>query len=157
MKWHLIVGAGSVLFIFILMVSAISRTSPPSPGAGEARYPGEPVSSEPVTTASGLKYYDLRVGDGPTPDGPTSSVRVHYTGWLLKNGKKFDSSVDRGEPAAFPLNRVIAGWTEGVGSMKVGGKRKLIVPGPLAYPAGSPPHISPGDALVFDVELLGLE
>jgi FKBP-type peptidyl-prolyl cis-trans isomerase FkpA len=110
-----------------------------------------------VKTASGLTYYDLKVGDGPSPAGPTSTVRVHYTGWLT-NGQKFDSSVDSGQPATFPLNRVIPGWTEGVGSMKVGGKRKLIIPSRQGYgPQGSPPKIPGNATLVFDIELLGLE
>lgn len=118
------------------------------------RLSGEPVSGEPVRCDSGLIYYDLTAGDGPGPDGPASTVKVHYTGWLA-NGTKFDSSHDRGQPATFPLDRVIAGWTEGVGSMKVGGKRKLVVPHQLGYGAGGhPPAIPPRATLIFDVELL---
>lgn len=119
--------------------------------------PGEAVSGEPANTASGLMYYDIKVGDGEQPQ-PTSMVTVHYTGWLI-DGKKFDSSVDRGQPAVFPLNRVIRGWTEGVGGMKVGGKRKLIIPGNLAYGPSAPPGSGiPANAiLVFDVELLNVK
>ncbi|MCB9838263.1 MAG: FKBP-type peptidyl-prolyl cis-trans isomerase [Phycisphaeraceae bacterium] len=102
---------------------------------------------------SGLMWYDLVEGDGPSPASPASSVVVHYTGWLV-DGTKFDSSVDRGKTIEFPLNRVIPGWTEGVGSMKVGGKRKLLIPSKIAYgPSGRPPVIPPDAFLIFDVEL----
>jgi len=102
-------------------------------------------------------YVDLQVGDGPSP-GPADSVEVHYTGWLT-DGTKFDSSVDRGQPFTFSLKGgVIQGWLEGVASMKVGGKRKLIIPSDLAYgPQGRAPVIPGGATLIFDVELLGIK
>ena len=107
-----------------------------------------------VTTPSGLWYVDVTPGTGAQPQ-PTDQVEVHYTGWLT-NGTKFDSSVDRGQPAKFGLNNVIKGWTEGVGSMKVGGKRFLVVPPDLGYgPRGQPPKIPANSVLVFQVELLG--
>jgi FKBP-type peptidyl-prolyl cis-trans isomerase len=121
--------------------------------------PGEAPSSEVVEMASGLLYYDLREGDGPMPSGPGATVKVHYTGWFV-DGTEFDSSVRRGQPAQFPLNGVIPGWTTGVGSMKVGGKRKLIIPFDLAYGTGrADPRtgqvaIPSFATLVFDVELL---
>jgi len=116
----------------------------------------EEFGVEVITTPSGLAYATLEAGDGPTPPSSASSVTVHYTGWLV-NGTKFDSSVDRGQPATFPLNRVIGGWTEGVGSMKVGEKRKLIIPSDLGYgDRGSPPDIPPGATLIFDVELIAI-
>ena len=110
-----------------------------------------------VTTASGLGYTDLVEGTGPTPR-PGQTAIVHYTG-TLTNGTKFDSSVDRGQPYEFPLGRgaVIKGWDEGVATMKVGGKRRLVVPARLGYgERGSPPKIPGGATLVFDVELLGV-
>ena len=114
------------------------------------------TGKEFAKTESGLMSIILTEGDGPSPQ-PTDTVEVHYTGWLL-DGTKFDSSVDRGAPATFPLNRVIAGWTEGVGLMKVGEKRKLLIPYDLGYgERGSPPRIPPKAALVFDVELLSIK
>lgn len=111
-----------------------------------------------VTTASGLKYTDEVVGTGATPQ-KGQTVTVHYTGTLL-NGTKFDSSVDRGTPADFKIGvgNVIKGWDEGLMSMKVGGKRHLIIPANLGYgPAGRPPNIPGNSTLVFDVELLGVK
>jgi peptidylprolyl isomerase len=115
-----------------------------------------------VTTASGLKYEDVKVGTGVAPRRGQTCV-MHYTGWLYENGakgKKFDSSVDRGEPFDFPLGmgRVIKGWDEGVASMKVGGKRTLIIPPELGYGArGAGGVIPPNATLMFDVELLAVK
>ena len=114
-------------------------------------------------TSSGLMFVDLKVGEGAAPD-PTSKVSVHYTGWLL-NGEKFDSSLDRlgkdGKPAPFTFSLsggVIKGWLEGVATMKVGGKRKLLIPSELAYgKRGSPPKIGADAWLLFEVELLSIE
>ena len=114
-------------------------------------------NNQEVTTPSGLKYVDQVVGTGEVAvAGKTANV--HYTGWL-ENGKKFDSSVDRGQPFSFPLGagRVIKGWDEGVQGMKVGGKRKLTIPSDLGYGSrGAGGVIPPNATLVFDVELLGV-
>ena len=112
-------------------------------------------SGKTVTTASGLKYVDTVVGKGASPTAG-KSVKVHYTG-TLENGKKFDSSVDRNEPFSFTIGvgQVIQGWDEGVMTMKVGGKRKLIIPSKLGYGArGAGGAIPPNATLLFDVELL---
>jgi peptidylprolyl isomerase len=123
--------------------------------------PSDAQSAKPVTTSSGLQIIDTKPGTGAAPK-KGQTVVVHYTGWLYTNGakgKKFDSSVDRGDPFKFPVGagRVIAGWDEGVGSMKVGGKRTLIIPPNLGYGAqGAGGAIPPNATLMFDVELLGV-
>ena len=106
-------------------------------------------------TASGLVYKVIKAGKGAQP-ATTDTVKVHYTG-KLPDGTVFDSSVERGEPAEFPLNRVIPCWTEGVAMMKVGGKSQLTCPSAIAYgERGAPPKIGPGATLVFEVELLDI-
>lgn len=138
----------AIIIVLALAASAIAYliTKRAGPGGTE------------VTTASGLKYADLVVGTGATPQrGQT--VTVHYTG-TLASGKKFDSSYDRGTPADFRIGvgAVIKGWDEGLMSMKVGGKRKLVIPSNLGYgPQGRPPDIPGNSTLIFDVELLGVK
>jgi FKBP-type peptidyl-prolyl cis-trans isomerase FkpA len=110
-----------------------------------------------VETATGLGYVDLVEGTGPRAK-PGDSVSVHYTGWL-KSGQKFDSSHDRGQPLVFPLGkgRVIKGWDEGVATMKIGGKRTLLIPPQLGYgDRGAGGVIPPGATLLFEVELVGV-
>jgi len=121
---------------------------------------GEPTSTKGkdgdyVTTASGLKYKDLTVGDGKEAK-PHDTVEVNYVG-TLKDGTKFDSSYDHGEPATFSLDEVVKGWGEGIPGMKVGGKRKLIIPPALGYGGQAKGKIPPNSELTFEVELLDVK
>ena len=137
----------TTLVLFLLTI-AVARADPSAPSK---------TRGKPVTTPSGLKYWDLKKGSGATAKAG-DSVQVHYTGWLT-DGKKFDSSVDRGSPFVFKLGAgmVIKGWDEGVAGMKIGGKRQLHIPAELGYGArGAGDAIPPNADLIFDVELLGV-
>jgi peptidylprolyl isomerase len=118
-----------------------------------------PIMDEQIAeTATGLGYVEIVEGTGARPQ-PGDAVSVHYTG-RLQSGQKFDSSHDRGQPLEFPVGRgrVIKGWDEGVGTMRVGGKRKLIIPAHLGYGAqGAGGVIPPGATLIFEVELVGIK
>src|SRR3989442_8373227 len=136
-------------------LAAIALAAPPASGDEKK---GE---SKMQKTPSGLQYEDVKVGTGAQPRTGQTCV-MHYTGWLWENeakGKKFDSSVDRGQPFEFPLGqgRVIKGWDEGIATMKVGGKRTLLIPPTLGYgDRGAGGLIPPGATLLFEVELLGV-
>ncbi len=134
---------------------AVPAVSPVATVAGAEGGP-PPVSGEPITTESGLQIIDIAAGSGQEAQAGQTAV-VHYTGWLA-DGTKFDSSLDRGQPFSFTLGagQVIRGWDEGVVGMKVGGKRRLIIPPDLAYGAQGVPRaaIPPNAELTFDVELL---
>jgi FKBP-type peptidyl-prolyl cis-trans isomerase len=134
------------------------KAATPAKKATDAPAAGGPtaVTGEPITSPSGLKYWDIKVGTG-SKAFPGLNVTVHYTGWL-ESGKKFDSSLDRNQPFRFALGKgqVIPGWEEGISGMRVGGKRRLRIPSKLAYgTTGFGNLIPPGATLIFDIQLLG--
>jgi peptidylprolyl isomerase len=140
---------GRVLLALVVFAAAATQASAQTQG-------------KTMTTASGLQITDTKVGTGAQPQTGQTCV-MHYTGWLYNNGTKgakFDSSLDRGEPFEFAIGQgqVIKGWDEGVATMKVGGKRTLIIPPQLGYGArGAGGVIPPNATLIFDVELLGVK
>ena len=139
---------GAVVVMIVLAASVVAFLV--------SRGGGTPAAAE-ITTPSGLKIQDLKVGDGPSPKmGQT--VSVHYIGWL-ENGTEFNNShKGLGKPVDFTLGEVIPGWNEGLASMKVGGKRKLFIPSKLAYGAqGRPPTIPPNSNLIFEIDLLAIK
>jgi peptidylprolyl isomerase len=150
-----------ILIVSLLLAVAVIIPACTQKESKQPAQNAQPAAAQPaatVTTPSGLGYVDMVEGTGKTPTSG-KQVKVHYTGWL-ENGTKFDSSVDRGEPLVFPLGvgQVIPGWDEGVMSMKVGGKRKLIIPPQLGYgEAGAGGVIPPNATLIFEVELLDVE
>lgn len=127
----------------------------PNKAAGEVFLKENAKKAGVVTTASGLQYEVIKKGTGALPND-TSRVKVHYHGTLI-DGTVFDSSVDRGEPAVFGVNQVIKGWTEALKLMPVGSKYKLYIPQELAYGSQSMGNIKPFSALIFEVELIGIE
>jgi FKBP-type peptidyl-prolyl cis-trans isomerase FkpA len=138
-----------IIFMCVAMAAGHAAVDTSSP---------TPVTGKSKKTASGVEYWDITVGTGATATSG-KMVTVHYTGWLT-NGKKFDSSVDRGQPFVFALGagQVIKGWDEGVAGMKVGGKRQLKVPSEAGYGSrGAGGVIPPNATLIFDVELLGVK
>ncbi|MDB6035805.1 MAG: peptidylprolyl isomerase, FKBP-type [Verrucomicrobiales bacterium] len=136
--------------------TSVGKTAGTNPSAAAAPA-AVAQNSDVITTPSGLKYQVLKHGTGTVSPKATDTVKVHYHGTLL-DGTVFDSSVERGEPISFPLNRVIPGWTEGLQLMKVGDKFKFTIPANLAYGSASPSaKIPPNSTLVFEVELLGIQ
>jgi peptidylprolyl isomerase len=150
MRHVLRAGAFAALASFVTVCAAATAAVTPA------------FAQQAKTTASGLQIIDTKVGAGASPRTGQTCV-MHYTGWLYENGakgKKFDSSVDSGQPFEFKIgtHQVIAGWDEGVATMKVGGKRTLIIPPTLGYGTqGAGGVIPPNATLIFDVELLAVK
>lgn len=149
-----IISSIIALFIGFVMFSIANATTPEeNKAAGEKFLATNAQQPGVVTTASGLQYQVFTEGTGASPKA-TDPVTVHYKGTTI-DGKEFDSSYSRGAPATFPLNRVIAGWTEGLQLMKEGAKYRFFIPSNLAYgERGAGRQIGPNSALIFDVELI---
>jgi FKBP-type peptidyl-prolyl cis-trans isomerase len=148
----------TIILIGITMFSMANATSPAeNQAAGVAFLAENAKKANIVTTASGLQYEILTPGTGTVSPLSTDTVKVHYKGTTL-DGNEFDSSYSRGEPISFPLNRVIAGWTEGVQLMTEGAKFRFYIPSELAYGAqGAGGSIGPNSTLIFDVELIKIQ
>lgn len=136
-------------------IADLQKLSEENKKTGEAFLAENKNKEGVVTLESGLQYKKLTEGKGPQPS-EADTVTVHYTGSLI-NGEVFDSSVERGQPATFPLNGVIAGWTEGLQLMPTGSKWRLFIPADLAYGPSGNRSIGPNEALIFDVELLEIK
>ncbi|MGE5414786.1 MAG: FKBP-type peptidyl-prolyl cis-trans isomerase [Syntrophomonadaceae bacterium] len=157
MKTKRSLALASAAVAALLSAPLLAQETKPTPAPGVGK--GEMKMTK---TPSGLQYEDVKVGTGDSPKKGQMAV-VHYTGWLWENGakgKKFDSSVDRGQPFSFPVGqgRVIKGWDEGVATMKVGGKRILLIPPDLAYGSrGAGGAVPPNATLMFEVDLLEIK
>ena len=152
-NWILAITLIALAGVSIAQTAAKKTTTAKSAASGPTK-----VTGAPTKTASGLEYWDIKVGTGAAAQ-TGKQVKVDYTGWLM-NGKKFDSSVGTGRPFDFMLgaSQVIKGWDEGVVGMKVGGKRQLRIPPDLAYGAGGhPPQIPANSTLLFDVRLVDVK
>jgi peptidylprolyl isomerase len=153
----IVIGIVIALLIFFFVRSATNKKAASENIEIGKQFLLENKAKEDVNeTPSGLQYKVLVKGEGSENPSASSTVKVHYHGTLL-DGTVFDSSVQRGEPISFPLNRVIAGWTEGVQLMVEGDKFRFFIPSDLAYGNNAAGQITPGSTLIFDVELLAIE
>ena len=148
------------ILLLVLSIALLAQTKKSAPPKAAAKTPAGPtkVSGKPVTTSTGLEYWEIKKGTGTLAQAG-KKVSVQYTGWLT-DGKEFDSSLDVGDPIQFVLGKdaVIKGWEEGIAGMKVGGKRQLRIPPALGYGArGFGTSIPPNATLIFDVELVGVK
>ena len=151
---------GTFILLLVLSIALLAQTKKSAPPKAAAKTPAGPtkVSGKPVTTSTGLEYWEIKKGTGALAQAG-KKVSVQYTGWLT-DGKEFDSSLDVGDPIQFVLGKdpVIKGWEEGIAGMKVGGKRQLRIPPALGYGArGFGTSIPPNATLIFDVELVGVK
>lgn len=147
-----VVGMAGMVGMSGICAAQTAQTAAPAADPALARAAAEKGA---VVTASGLVFTPMKAGSGARP-AATDTVRVHYRG-TFTDGREFDSSYSRGQPATFPLNRVIPCWTEGVQRLQVGGKAKLTCPSAIAYGERGRPSIPPNSVLQFEVELLGIE
>ena len=148
-------GSGRPFGMLVFDVELLSFKNPPPPPETPEDLTSPPADAH--RTASGLIHHVLRAGTGDEKPTASSTVHVHYSGWMVQNGQLFDSSVVRGEPISFGLNQVIPGWTEGLQLMNVGEKARLWIPGNLAYGERPTQPGYPYGTLVFDVELLSFQ
>lgn len=153
MKYILIAGVIALVIFYFAKSAMNKKLAAENIVIGEQFLTTNKTKDDVTETSSGLQYQILQKGKGQTHPQADTTVKVHYHGSLL-DGTVFDSSVDRGEPISFPLNRVIKGWTEGVQLMVEGDKFRFFIPSKLAYGDASTGKITPGSVLIFDVELL---
>jgi peptidylprolyl isomerase len=156
MRYLVIAAIIGIAIFFFVRNSSNKKVAAENVAVGKAFLVKNRAEEGVIETDSGLQYQILQKGDGAENPKASSTVKVHYHGSLL-DGSVFDSSVERGEPISFPLNRVISGWTEGVQLMVVGDKFKFFIPSELGYGNSAAGKITPGSLLIFEVELLAIQ
>ena len=157
-RMALLVPLGGVAIIAVLVIVIVSVSGPAKADTKKMSDGSDGTVDDSALTeiTEGLKYRDLKVGEGPEVK-PHDRVQVHYTGWLTdEKATVFDSSKNRGQPAEFGLNEVVRGWSEGIPGMRVGGIRKLVIPPKLGYGSADKGKIPPNSTLIFEVEVLDI-